>query len=141
MRLLPKETAIRIYEEEFWPVMRLDEIAEISHSLAYVLMDIGVNAGTGRAAKLLQRFLNVMNRKGVIYRDIAADGAIGGQTLRALRAFYNHRSAEGIAVMVESLKAMQLAFYISLAERREKDETNVYGWAIRAIKRPTVMTA
>lgn len=141
MRDFPKEAAIRIYEDQYWDDMRLDEFAEISPAIAYVLMDIGVNAGIDRAGKLLQRFLNVMNQRGQLYRDLIVDGAIGSRTLAAFRAYYRHRKAEGLTVMAESLKAMQLVYYINLAERREKDETFAYGWAVRAFKRPQIMEA
>ena len=141
MRHYPKESAIRVYSAEYWHKMSLDDIAQSSFAIAYILMDIGINAGTGRAGKFLQRFLNVMNQKGVLYRDIVADGEIGRRTLIAFNAYYRYRGAEGLAVMADSLKAMQLAFYIELAERREKDETHAYGWARRAFKRPTVMEA
>ena len=139
MRFLPKAAAVRIYKERYWFKMRLDELAETSPAIAYVLFDIGVNAGTGRAAVLLQRFLNVMNNRGALYRDILADGAIGPKTIAAFREYYKRRGAKGLRVMAESLKAMQLAFYIDLAERREKDETFAYGWALRAFERPKVM--
>ena len=56
--------------EQVTPVCRCDELHA---GLDYVIFDIAVNSGTGRAAKFLQSAIGV-----------AADGAIGPRTIAAL---------------------------------------------------------
>jgi lysozyme family protein len=136
MRRLTKADAIGIYTRSYWMPLQLDIISLRSASLAYILFDIGVNAGVGRAGAFLQRVLSVMNSRGKHYPDLAIDGDIGGKTLTALDKYCDRRGAEGVRVLCGSIKALQLAFYIELAERREKDEAFVYGWAVRALAEP-----
>ena len=81
--------------------------------------------GTGRAGKFLQRCLNVLNKRGSLYKDLTVDGGIGPATISALRAYLNSRDEQ---TLVKALNCMQGAKYVELAERREKDERFVYGW-------------
>lgn len=138
MRHMTKRVAIAIYEELYWHPLLLDEISRHSHSLAYVLFDIGVNAGVGRSARYFQRCLNVLNNRGRNWPDIVADGEIGGKTMAAFRSFYGMRGAEGITRLIAMIKGLQMAHYITLAERREKDEAFIYGWAGRAAHMPNI---
>ena len=141
MRMLSKQTAIDIYENEYWDKMNLDGVSDISPALAYVIFDIGVNAGVRTSIILMQRFLNVMNNRGKLYQDMIVDGINGPTTMKCLRAFYSIRGQKGIKIMSDSIKAMQLVHYINLAETRQKDERFAYGWADRAFKEPTTMFA
>jgi len=128
MRDLPKEKATEIAKKAYWDVMYLDQIAELSEDIALEIFDTGFNAGTSRAGKFLQRAVNVFNRRGVDYDDIVVDGAVGPNTAKALKAFLDKRGDDGEVVIMRALNALQGEFYIALAERREKDETFVYGW-------------
>ncbi len=128
MRDLPQPTATQIAKKEYWDVMLLDDIAAMSEGIALELFDTGFNAGTGRAGKFLQRAVNVFNRKGQDYDDIGVDGAVGSKTVKALKAFLDKRGKAGETVMLRALNSMQGAFYVELAERREKDESFVFGW-------------
>jgi len=141
MKQMSRRVAIDIYDELYWQPLLLDEISRHSNSLAYVLFDIGVNAGTGRAGRYLQRCLNVLNNRGRYWPDLTADGEIGGKTMAAFRSFYGLRGAEGITRLIAMIKALQMAHYITLAERREKDEEFVYGWAGRAVTMPEISNA
>ena len=78
-----------------------------------------------KPAKYYSGALNVLNLKGELYDDLTADGVIGSRTLRALQAYLVHREE---ATLVKMLNVLQGAFYIELAERREKDESFIYGW-------------
>ncbi len=133
MRDLPKSTATQIAKKEYWDVMLLDDIAALSESIALELFDTGFNAGTGRAGKFLQRAVNVFNRRGQDYNDIIVDGAVGSKSVAALRAFLNKRGKQGETVMLRALNALQGEFYVELAERREKDETFIYGWFLHRV--------
>lgn len=128
MRDLPRALAFTIYSDEYWYKPRLDEIALMSPEIAEELADTGINMGVGRAGKFLQRSLNVLNNRQKYYNDIVVDGAIGNGTIGALRAYLDKRGKRGEKVLYRMLNSLQGAFYVTLAERREKDESFVYGW-------------
>lgn len=136
MRDLPLTLAIQIYREDFWDIIRLDQVAELSEPVALEMFDTGVNCGIGVPVRFLQRLLNVFNREQIDYPDIVVDGVMGRNTLAALRAFLNRRGKLGSQVLVEALNSLQGAFYTDLAERRSKDEAFMFGWfANRVLKR------
>lgn len=128
MSELPLDLAKRIYKEQYWDIIRLDEVAEIAPDVALEMFDTGVNCGQARAVQFLQRSLNVFNRNGELYPDLEVDGLIGRNTLSALRAYVRYRGIIGIQVLVTALNCLQGAFYTDLAERRPKDEAFTYGW-------------
>lgn len=128
MRELPLQIAKDIYKKEYWDYLKLDQVDEISTLIAREMFEVGVNAGTRIAARILQQCLNVFNRGESDYMDIAADGRMGRATLIALTAFKRWRGEEGIKVLWKAMNCMQGAHYVTLAEAREKDEAFVYGW-------------
>jgi len=87
MRNLTKQQAFDIYERKYWYTPRFNDVCLTSPELAYELFDTGVNMGTGRAARFLQRSLNVLNNRGNLYPDIGVDGAVGRKTIQALKDF------------------------------------------------------
>lgn len=133
MRNLTKIRAMDIYKAEFWNPMRLDEVDALSPDIAQEMFDTAVNCGVPVAAGFLQRSLNVFNQKGTLYPDIKVDALVGPATLNALSAFLGHRGTKGNLVMMRSLNSLQGAFYLSLAERREKDESFVFGWMLNRV--------
>lgn len=131
MRDLPRDVAFSIYRLQYWQAICGDEMQNLSSSIVKEVADTGVNMGVSRSSKFLQRALNVLNRKGELYTDLKVDGNIGPATIEALRLYLNHRSE---LVMLQALNALQGAFYIELAERREKDESFIYGWFKKRIE-------
>lgn len=125
MRDMPREVAFDIYAAKYWDAVRADELVELSEIVADEVVDTAVNMGAGRAIKFLQRALNVLNTQGKLYPDLTVDGAIGPATINALRGYLSTRNE---LVLSRALNCLQGAFYIELAERREKDERFVYGW-------------
>ena len=125
MRLMPRDFAFTVYCSQYWDSLSGDSLVALSESIAREVIDTGVNMGIARAAKFLQRCVNVFNQEGRLYNDIVVDGDIGHATMAALTAFITLRDEQ---VMVKALNCLQGAFYIELAERREKDESFVYGW-------------
>ena len=117
-----------IAKNAYWDVMRLDDIARLSSSLAHEIFDTGFNMGQGRASKFLQRSLNVFNSRGRHYPDIIVDGQIGSGTLSALKALLRRRGRSAETVMLNAMNSCQGYGYIMLAERREKDEDFIWGW-------------
>tara|TARA_R110000744_G_scaffold333450_1_gene438848 strand:+ start:10136 stop:10666 length:531 start_codon:yes stop_codon:yes gene_type:complete len=131
MRNMPRSTAFDIYSAKYWDAVKGDDLAKLSELVAEEVVDTSVNMGPGRAGKFLQRSLNVLNNRGSLYLDLTVDGAIGNATISALRAYLNGRGEE---TLVTALNCLQGAYYITLAERREKDERFVYGWFKNRVK-------
>lgn len=131
MAQMPRETALRIYRSRYWIEPGFDLVSTISEPIAEELLDTGVNMGTGVASTFLQRCLNALNQQSRLYDDLTADGRIGSVTLDALRRYLKARGAEGEAVMLRALNALQGARYIGIAEADRTQEDNLYGW-IRA---------
>lgn len=128
MKDMRKDDAIRIYWQNYWMRMELDNIYPISPLLAKELFDTGVNMGISRAAEFLQRSLNVMNQQESLYADLKIDADIGPKTLDALVSYLKHRHKDGEKVLITMLNSLQGEYYITLAERRQKEETFVFGW-------------
>lgn len=128
MDKLPLEFARFVYKAQYWDTMRLDDVSAMSGRIAQELFDTSVNAGISRAGTFLQRALNVLNREQVDYNDVVADGVVGPVTIYALRAYLERRGPSAELVMLRALNVLQGAFYIELAERRQKDERFVLGW-------------
>lgn len=122
---LTKETAFRIYSALYWDKVQADKMLSLSEAVTEEVVDSGVNVGTSRAVRWLQRSLNVLNLQGKHYADLTVDGQMGGLTLSALAHFLTTRNED---VLVRMLNSLQGAFYVTLAERREKDEKFIYGW-------------
>ena len=128
MQDLPRPTAINIYHDAFWSRMHLDDVAAQSEEVAVELFDSAVNVGVWRCSEWFQRLLNALNNRESLYPDIVVDGIVGPRTLSTWRAYFSHRGTEGADVFRRGINAMQGAFYVSLAERRQKDERFLYGW-------------
>lgn len=134
MRDMPLAVAHEIYRARYWDRLHLDEVVNIAGSrVADEVFDTAVNQGATAAGTYLQRSLNALNLKGTAYADVQVDGDIGPMTIAALRAFVRRRGAQGTTVLLRALNALQGAFYIELAERRERDESFVYGWLLNRV--------
>lgn len=134
MRDLPLSEAKILYKKRYWDVLKLDDVDKLSSLIARKLADIAVNMGHNRAGTFLQRSLNVLNRRRLYYPDLVVDGNVGDITLEALRKFVQARGGvNGPLVLHRCLSCLQGAFYIELAERREKDEEFLYGWILNRI--------
>ena len=130
---LPRETAFDIYVAKYWDAVRGDDMVSLLHTVAEEVVDTAVNMGPGRAGKFLQRALNALNNRGALYQDLKVDGQIGNGTLTALSQYIEHRG-ESDKTLVKMLNCLQGAFYVELAERREKDEKFIYGWFKNRVK-------
>jgi lysozyme family protein len=134
MRELPLAKAKQIYREDYWDVLRLDDVATFMPALARELFDAAVNCGTGNAGRWLQAALNALNSRGTLYSDIAVDGQVGKQTLAALDQLRKKRSALKAEIALGRLcDAQQAVYYLELSQRRQKDEEFVYGWVMNRI--------
>lgn len=134
MSELPLEVARAIYKRQYWDLVRGDDIAVLSTSVARELFDTAINMGVNVAGKFLQRALNALNRGAVDYQDVDVDGVIGPMTVHCLQKFLLRRLEHGEAVILRALNSLQLARYIEIAEARPKDEAYVYGWILQRVK-------
>ncbi|WPZ05475.1 glycoside hydrolase family 108 protein [Pelagerythrobacter marinus] len=129
MRTLPQETAREIYKREYVAKPGFLGIAEIDPFVAEEVIDSGVNAGQFRAAKWFQQALNVLNRRGRDYADIAVDGEIGPRTLGAFKALRQRRGeAKARQLMLKTLNGLQFMHYYKLADGGTKFEDFFVGW-------------
>lgn len=128
VKCLLMDEAAKIYRDRYYVKPGFASVSQASMAIAAKLTDAGVNVGPQTAGMWLQRCLNVLNQQGKAYSDIPADGKIGPVTVSALTAYLQARGKQGEAVMLAALNCLQGAFYIGLAEQREKDEQFVYGW-------------
>ena len=79
MKNILRGTAIQIYKAWFWNKMKGDYIA--SQSVANILIDHGVNAGTSRAGKMVQQILN-----DTFGKSLLVDGVIGNKTIAEINS-------------------------------------------------------
>lgn len=128
MRDMPRSVAFDIYSAKYWGAVRGDDLVELSEAVAEEVVDTSVNMGPGRAGKFLQRALNVLTDAG-----LKVDGAVGPATLGALQGYLVRRKSDD-ATLVKALNCLQGAYYIDLAERREKDRAFIYGWLKNRVK-------
>lgn len=133
MRDLPGALALEIAKSQYWDIMRLDEVAQLSAPIAEEIFDSGFLCGQARVVSWLQRLLNVGNRQQRDYPDVVADGLMGKISIAALRAFIARRGTDGERVIYNALNGLQSAFLTELAERREKDEEFWFGWQLHRI--------
>lgn len=111
------------YKKEFWDVMRLDDLND--QTICNEMFDTAVNQGSGTAARYLQEALNVLNRGGKDYKDIAVDGKIGRITLGIVNS---HPRAYNV---LKALNGLQFMKYYNLAKNDEKFEKYLNGWLNR----------
>ena len=110
MKDLLVEDVAPIYEKNYWGRLKCDDIPS---GLDLCVFDFGVNAGTGRSAKYLQRMIGTV-----------ADGGIGPNTLRALDEYV---SLHGINETIENYQANRQRYY----EKLKTFETFGRGWTRR----------
>ena len=97
MKDLEFEDVAPIYKKSYWDRVKGDELPA---GLDLCVFDFGVNAGTGRAAKYLQKMVGA-----------TADGAIGPATLRAVETYVKQ---EGLKGAIEKYQKDRLAYYKKL---------------------------
>ena len=92
--------AQEIYHVYYWTPIRGNAIQD--QDTAEIILDHAVNAGTGGAAKMVQRVLNSFGAK------LSVDGKIGSQTLHVLNITDQQR-------FFDAFKKERLKFYQSIS--------------------------
>jgi len=126
MSEIPWDTAERIYAARYWEPIRGADLYKLAPAVSYEVFDTAVNTGVRRAGTFLQRSLDVLGAE-----HVKADGRVGDLTLEALTRYLAARSED---TLVLAMNCLQGAFYIELAERREKDKAFIYGWLKHRVK-------
>lgn len=125
MKDLPKETAVEIYYQDYIDKPGYSWVIDRSPALGQKLVDIGVNAGTGRASRWFQIGLNAYNRDAKDYPDLKVDGQLGPATFRAYDSLAKLRGeTKACELMIKALEAQQGGHYLSLTNM----ETFTVGW-------------
>lgn len=127
---LTEAQARAIYQAEYWTKPKFDQLFTFDPDLANKLLDVGVNRGPSTGIRYVQRALNVLNYENKPYADIAVDGALGGATFGALKAFYKQRGAAGQAMFYKLVQALQAVDYVTIAEKNVTQEKYEYGWLL-----------
>ncbi len=104
VRRLSRQQAVDIFITHYFDGPRIDEVPE---ALQPSLFDMHVNAG-GNAVKILQRLLRDMGY------SVAADGAIGPQTLAAVQ----DAAAPDVRALRDAYGVARRSYYFRLADRR-----------------------
>ena len=125
MKALPKGFAEQVYRRDYIERPNFHRVIALSPAVGEELVDAGVNAGPGRAARWFQQSLNHLSRGGVDYPLVAADGQVGAQTLVAYQALERKRGrVKACELVLKLLDAQQGAHYMSLNK-----PTFIVGWA------------
>lgn len=113
------------YKKHYWDVFDGDNM--MSQDIAEELYDSGVNMGSRRVVRWLQRSINMLNRNQRDYPDIRVDGKFGGETRGALAHL---RSKKNTRRLDKLLNGFQLKHYM---KRYEEDPVNekYIGWLDR----------
>ena len=110
---LTRDRAIEIYYSDFWIPMNVERLMD--DELILLLFCFGVNAGIRTAIKVLQKLLGVDD-----------DGILGSETARAVREFNGN--------IVDEFTKRQKLFYITLVQKKPKEQPNLNGWIDRVQK-------
>ncbi len=128
MNRISLDLAKQIYRAGYWNTMQLDAIVRAGcPDLAVELFCSGVNVGTGRAGRWLQRSLNVLNDRERHYRDLIEDGAIGIRTLRAQQPHQAQRPRRPNRPRPRRRRPPDRLLHLP-RRTPPKDERFVFGW-------------
>ena len=128
MRSMPVEKARDIYAVTYIRVPQFDRVLAKSPAVGTKLVDIGVNAGQGRASRWFQQSLNDLSRGGRDFDAVAVDGSIGTRTLTAYTALEKRRGrVKACELTIKLLEGYQTAHYTALA-KGPANSSFLVGW-------------
>ena len=128
MQSLPKGMAQDIYIATYIKAPKFDRVLALSPAVGTKLVDIGVNAGPGRAAEWFQQSLNDLSRGGRDFGVVGVDGAIGPATLAAYQALERKRGrVKACELTLKLLDGYQTAHYTRLA-KGQANASFLVGW-------------
>lgn len=117
MKELPKELASEIYTREYVYSPGFDKVIAVIPAVGHKLVDAGVNLGTAKEAKSLQKAINALN--GGKVPDIKEDGVIGISTITAIQQLQKRLGVHKTCVLlIRLLDAQQAVHYMELKRLR-----------------------
>lgn len=124
LKKLTDAQAKKIYNIIYWAPACGDEI---NHQLtAEIMIDFGINAGTGRAVKKMQQLLIQMG-----FTKVKADGVCGPVTYTAINA------ADTLKLYMDYKQARK-GYYTSLVAQRPELKKFLKGWLNRVNSFPDI---
>lgn len=128
MRTMPVEKAHEIYADTYIKRPAFDLVLAKSPAVGTKLVDIGVNAGPGRATRWFQQALNDLSRGGRDFAPVTVDGAIGAKTMHAYAALEKRRGrVKACELTMKLLEGYQTAHYTALA-KGPANSSFIVGW-------------
>lgn len=97
MRKLTPELVAPLYKKKFWDTLRCDALPK---GLDLCVFDFGVNAGTNRSGRYLQRLVGAVQ-----------DGVVGPATIKAVE---EKRAEMGVLGLIDLFQEMRRAYYRQL---------------------------
>lgn len=119
MKDMTLDQAKAIYKSQYWDMMRLDDIAKLSESIAIELFECGVNMGVLTSSVFLQRALNVIPSI-----KLEVDGIIGTQTLKTLETVCKL----WMSSILKMINSQQCVRYMEIVERNPSQAIFLKGW-------------
>jgi len=111
------------YRNEFWNRIRGEAI--VSQQLADVVFDTAVWSGVKVSSKHLQRALNMLNSKQLLWGDVTVDGVIGQKTLYTVLEC----SRKGfMPILIKVIYVIQGALIVDILENDKSQEDFAIGW-------------
>ena len=110
MKALTREQVKPFYKQMYWDKVKCDDLPK---GVDYAVFDFAVNAGTGRAAKFLQRAVGAVD-----------DGVIGAGTLALVAKALTKDLLDNFSKQKED-------FYRGLAETNASQQKFLKGWLAR----------
>ena len=123
-----QEKVKEVYKKNYWDAFWGDRI--FNQFITNEMFDTGVNMGTGRAIKFLQKSLNLLNRNQKNYKDIGEDGVIGMKTLNILNFFLTYHTRD-IPYLLKMMNLFQGMHYINYMNKSSRQERFARGWLNR----------
>lgn len=110
MKALTRDDVKPFYKKMYWDKLCCDDLPQ---GVDYVVFDFGVNAGTGRSAKFLQRAVGAV-----------PDGAIGPKTLGLVKEM-------DADALLKAFGEQKESFYNSIVENNPSQSKFLKGWLNR----------
>lgn len=128
MQSMPEGMARQIYIDQYITAPKFDRVLALSPAVGTKLVDAGVNAGPGRAARWFQQSLNDLSRGGRDYMPVTVDGSIGPRTLSAYRVLEQRRGrVKACELVLKLLDGYQTVHYTRLAQGHA-NASFIVGW-------------
>lgn len=116
---------VEFFRTNFWLKPKYHLLASVFDALAIEVYDTGVNFGPQRSTLILQKALNIMNRRGELWPDIREDGDIGPQTMGAVVKALEKRGKDKVYQRVNYYQAKE---YIDLMRGNPEKYEEFDGW-------------